>query len=319
MLLSSDQLSFFKAEGYIILPRVLDINLCNRAQDMLWSDLPQNCKIKRDDPSTHIGPFAEEDIELDVKNLRVGYKWQIRSIGTKELLINLVFSEVLKNLAEQFLGKDTLIPPIIGGKTMGLHGAAWPGGPVDPALDNQGARGIYATLPYGNSTKEPDICHTDGHPFNLSLVGLIDDVPPNGGAFKVWPGSHKRLYPTFQMQYDQPRIPYYEHLPSFKGIIHSSEYEKEIQKIMEDTTPVDCWGSKGDVIIWHHRLAHMAGHNYSNKIRFSVLYDFIKKDLDLCRCKPPTQNMWEDWSQAVNQASEKYSITVAKEQRIRNV
>ena len=67
---------------------------------------------------------------------------------------------------------------------MGQHGAAWPGGPVDPALDNEGARGIYATLPYGDKEKEPDFCHSDGHPFNLSLVGLIDDVLPNGGSFQ---------------------------------------------------------------------------------------------------------------------------------------
>ena len=318
MILNQEQLSFFKANGYLIIPKILDSVLCKKARDLLWSSLPKEANINREDPSTHIGPFTEKDLKQDVTNLRQGYKWQLRSIGTNQLMIDLVYSETLQQIAEDLLGKDTLVKPKVGGKTMGQHGAAWPGGPVDPALDNEGSRGIYATLPYGGKEKEPDYCHTDGHPFNLSLVGLIDDVLPNGGAFKVWPGSHKRLYPTFQMQYDQPRIPYYEHLPSFKGIIHSSEYEKEIQKIMEDTTPVDCWGSKGDVIIWHHRLAHMAGHNYSNKIRFSVLYDFIKKDLDLCRCKPPALNMWEDWSQTVNQASEEYSIGVGKEQRVSN-
>jgi ectoine hydroxylase-related dioxygenase (phytanoyl-CoA dioxygenase family) len=85
---------------------------------------------------------------------------------------------------------------------------------------------------------------------------------------------------------------------------------------MEDIAPVDCWGSQGDVVIWHHRLAHMAGHNHSKKIRLAVLYDFIKKDLDLCRAKPPRDNMWEDWSKALNEASGDYSKGIAKDQRL---
>ena len=314
--LTEDQLAFFKKNGYLMLADILDSELCAEARERLWSTLPKNSKIKRNELSTHLGPFSGDDTEEDVTNLRQGYKWQVRFVGTEKLLIDLVFSETLKNIAEQLLGEDTLNVPKIGGKTMGGHGAAWPGGPVDPALDNEGARGIYATLPYGDKPKEQDLCHTDGHPFNLSLVGLVDEVPPNGGAFKVWPGSHKRLYPTFQMQYDQPRIAYYEHIPSYKGIIQSVEYEEELKKVMEDTLPIDCWGSEGDVVLWHHRLAHMAGHNYSDKIRQAVLYDFTKKDLDTNRAKPPQKNMWEDWSEALNNAPDTYSEDIAKSQRL---
>ena len=151
----------------------------------------------------------------------------------------------------------------------------------------------------------------------LEIVGrFIDDVPPEGGAFKIWPGSHKRLYKTFQMQYDQPRIPYYEHMPSFKGLIQSPEYEKEIKLIMKDTLPIDCWGSSGDVVLWHHRLAHMAGHNYSDKIRQAVLCDFIKKDLDISRTLPPQENMWQDWSEDLNAAPETYSDEMARSQKL---
>ena len=276
----------------------------------------RNSKIKRNDPSTHIGPFDQSDIEEDVTNLRFEYKWQLRYVGTEKLIIDLVFSETLQKIAEQLLGKDTLVVPKVGGKTMGSHGPAWPRGPVDPALDNEGARGIYATLPYGSKVKEPDFCHTDGHPFNLGFVGLIDEVLPHGGAFKVWPGSHKRLYPTFQMQYDQPRIPFYEHMPKFKGIIQSDEYEKEIKKILKDTKPVDCWGSKGDVVLFHQRLAHMAGHNYSGKIRVAVLYYFKIKDLNECRTKPPQENMWEDWSDLLKATPETYSNDSARTQKL---
>ena len=316
MKLTEDQLAFFKENGYLILPKVLDLELCKEAQDRLWSTLPKGSKLKKEDPSTHIGPFEETDIQEDVTNLRIGFKWQVRFVGTDKLIIDLVFSDTLKDIAEQLLGKESLVIPKVGGSTMGSYGAAWPGGPVDPALGNEGARGIYATLPYGNKPREPDFCHTDGHPFNLSLVGLIDDVPPEGGAFKIWPGSHKRLYKTFQMQYDQPRIPYYEHMPSFKGLIQSPEYEKEIKLIMKDTLPIDCWGSSGDVVLWHHRLAHMAGHNYSDKIRQAVLCDFIKKDLDISRTLPPQENMWQDWSKELNKVSENYSAETARSQRL---
>ena len=174
MLLNEDQLAFFKKNGYLILEEVLDPELCRQARDLLWSTLPEKSKIKRNDPLTHLGPFDEMDIEKDVTNLRLKYKWQVRFVGTEKLLINLVFSRTLQKIVEQLLGKGTLVLPREGGNTMGSQGSAWPDGPVDPALGNEGIRGIYATLPYVEKIREPDFCHTDGHPFNLSLVGLID-------------------------------------------------------------------------------------------------------------------------------------------------
>jgi len=171
-------------------------------------------------------------------------------------------------------------------------------------------------LPYGDKAREPDLCHTDGHPFNLGIVGLLGDVPPDGGGFKVWPGSHRRLYPTFAMMYDQPRIPYYDHLPTHKGILHTREYEAEIARVLEDTPVVDCWGAAGDVVFWHHRLAHMAGHNYSTVIRQAVLYDFCKTDLDQARTRPPGEDMWRDWSDKVKSASTDYSAAFAATQNM---
>lgn len=316
MLLSDDQIGFFKTNGYLIIENVLDPRLCARARDRLWAALPQSSRIKRDDPSTYTGPFDDADSTTDSTDLRQGFRWQVRAAGTEQLLVDLVFSQSLQSIAEQLLGTGTLRPPTVDGTPMGSHGPAWPGGPVDPALDNAGARGIYATLPYGDKPREPDACHTDGHPFNLGLVGLIDDVAPDGGGFKIWPGSHRRLYPTFQMQYDQPRIPYYEHLPSYRGIVHSPEYLAEIRSVLNDTTPVDCFGKSGDVVLWHHRLAHMAGHNYSTQIRQAVLYDFTKTDLDKCRMDPPQADMWRDWSQSLRDAPETFCEEFAASQRL---
>ena len=157
-------------------------------------------------------------------HIRHGYLWQLRACGTEQLLIDLIYNDRLCAIAEQLLGEGMLTLPVIAGEPMGSSGPAWPGGPTDPAI-GFGIRGIYFTRPRDKSERPTDYGHTDGHPFNLGLVGLINDVSPDGGAFKVWPGSHKRLYPTFQMQDDQPRIPYYDHLPSYKGIIHSPKYD----------------------------------------------------------------------------------------------
>ena len=297
MILKPEHFSFFKANGYLILPNVLDPDLCEKARDLLWASLPEDTNIKREDPLTHVGPFIEKDLEEDVTNLRQGYKWQLRSIGTNKLMIDLVYSEALQQIAEELLGNDTLVKPKVGGKTMGLHGAAWPGGPVDPALDNEGARGIYATLPYGDKEKEPDFAHSDGHPFNLSLVGLIDDVLPNGGAFKVWPGSHKRLYPTFQMLYDQPRIAYYEHLPSYKGIIQSEAYEKEMFRQYQ-SGELDKY-VKPEVL------------EEQREFRQKKISEVIEKG-----SKPPQENMWQDWSEHLNEAPETFSDEMARSQNL---
>ncbi|MEM7134849.1 MAG: phytanoyl-CoA dioxygenase family protein [Chloroflexota bacterium] len=314
--LTAEQVSFFKDNGYLLLHNILNTELCTQSRDRLWASLPPDSDLRRDDPASHVGPFSEKDTQVDPQHMRQGFRWQLREIGTDPLMINLVYSEKLTTIAEQLLGEGTLRRPVLNGIPMGTHGFAWPDGPVDPAHDVQGIRGIYCTLPYGDRPQRPDHLHTDGHPFHFGMVGLIDDVPPHGGAFKIWPKSHKRLYPTFWMQYDQARIPYYEHLPSYKGLLHSPEYLAEIERINEDTKPVDCYGSAGDVVLWHHRTAHMAGHNHSSIIRQAVLGDFSKTDLDQTRMDPPQADMWRDWSEEMRNASGSYSDAFARGQRL---
>ncbi|MEM7532478.1 MAG: phytanoyl-CoA dioxygenase family protein [Chloroflexota bacterium] len=314
--LSDEQVAFFKDNGYLLIPKLMDDELCAQARDRLWSMLPQEVDMRRDDPASHVGPFAEKDRRLDGLHYRNGYRWQVREISTEPLMLNLVYSERLCAIAEQLLGEGTLKRPVVNGIPMGTRGFAWPDGPVDPALDVQGVRGIYCTLPYGDQPRKHDHPHTDGHPFHFGMVGLIDDVPPDGGAFKIWPKSHKRLYPTFWMQYDQARIPYYDHLPSYKGILNPPEYHAELERLDKDTPPVDCWGSAGDVVLWHHRTAHMAGHNYSSVIRQAILGDFSKTDLDQTRKDPPQANMWRDWSETMRASDGVYSDAFAQAQRL---
>lgn len=316
MALTTEQIAFFKDNGYLLVPGAMDLQLCAEAQDRMWDALPPDAALKRHDPETHAGPFPDNDRSTDSLHTRDGYRWLLRTVGTEQALINLVYSDRINTMAEQLLGAGTLRRPTVGGTPMGNQGPAWPGGPTDPAQGNEGARGIYFTLPYGDKAREPDRCHTDGHPFQLGIVGLLNDVPQDGGAFKVWPKSHRRLYSTFQMQYDQPRIPYYDHLPSHKGIVHTQAYLDELERLQKDTPAVECWGAAGDVVFWHHRTAHMAGHNYTSSIRQAVLADFWTTDLDSCRLSPPQEDMWHDWSVAIRDAQIDYSDRFAKQQRL---
>ncbi|MFT7688466.1 MAG: hypothetical protein ACI9FB_003830 [Candidatus Azotimanducaceae bacterium] len=313
--LTSEELSFFKQYGYLIKRQAISISGCKRALDRMWETAPEG--IKRDDPSTwkSISESAEFDDSLLVKK---GTRWQLRSSSTEAEIIELAYNRQVCAWAEQLLGEGTLKAPKIDGEPMGSWGPAWPGGPVDPAKGD-GVRGIYATLPWDQSNPVPrDNLHTDGHPFHLGAVCLLEDNPPGGGGFKVWPTSHKRFYPLFPMQYDQARIPFYEHMPTFKGINHPPEYLSEVNQVESDTSPVDCHGEAGDLVFWHHRMGHMAGINTSEPpcIRQALLYDFSKSDLDTMRLAPPHEDMWLDWGPELQNANEPVTRQLAAEQRL---
>jgi hypothetical protein len=312
--LSSEELCFFKKYGYLIKRKAVDVALCRRAVDRMWETAPEH--LDRHDPGTWRA-IPEDQSSDDPLLVKVGTRWQLRAASTEETLLDVAFNDQLILWAEQLLGEDSLRSPVVDGRPMGSWGPAWPGGPVDPQL-GEGVRGIYATLPSPPGQKLEDHLHTDGHPFHLGLVCLLEDNPPDGGSFKIWPGSHKRFYPLFPMQYDQARIPFYEHMPSFKGLIHPPEYVQEVEKVEADTPPVDCYGEAGDIVFWHHRLGHMAGHNTAGQptIRQALLYDFCKKDLDSMRMDPPQEDMWRDWGEALREADTEISRQFAAEQRL---
>ena len=314
-LLSPEELCFFKKYGYLIRKRALDRVACEAALERMWQTAPAS--IKRDDPATW-RPIPDEEASDDPLLVLQQTRWQLRGAATEQALIDLVFKRPLVSWAEQLLGVGTLRAPKVGGRPMGSWGPAWPGGPVDPQL-GEGVRGIYATLPSEpGAQRQPDQLHTDGHPFHLGVVCLLDNSPAEGGAFKIWPGSHQRFYPLFPMQYDQARIPFYEHLPSHKGIIHPPEYLEEVERVEADTPAVDCYGEQGDVVFWHHRLGHMAGHNYAEPptIRQALLYDYCKTELDTMRLDPPQQDMWRDWGDELKGAGVAISRQFAAEQRL---
>ena len=255
MLLTTDEMRFFKRNGYLIKRGVLDPALLERARTRLWDGAPPG--RRRDAPDTWVGPFREDEENPDGANHRRGFRWNFREPGGEEWMVRLLATDPkVWAMAEQMLGKGQLVQP-------------------------ERIRGIYCTLPYGDHPPQALGCHTDGHPFHLGVVGYIDDVPPNGGSFMVWPESHRAFYPTFTSQYLRDQ--------------DEAAYEK-VRTEFNQRTPVDTHGQAGDIVFWHHRLGHMASPNTSRQLRQAVLYDFLKKDIEQTQQEPPQKDMWRDWS-----------------------
>ncbi len=140
-------------------------------------------------------------------------------------------------------------------------------------------RGIYTTLPQRDKTPLAHHLHVDQHPFHLGVVAYLGTVGPMGGGFRVWPTSHRWFYHQYDTQHEGGRPETYE----------------ETRAFFETQPSIECTGEAGDVVFWHHRLAHTAGHNQSTHIRLAVLYDFRRGDIEDVQAQSPRQNMWQDW------------------------
>ena len=89
---------------------------------------------------------------------------------------------------------------------------------------------------------------------------------------------------------------------------HLGEYGETYQTVKKDldetweSSSVQTFGDPGDLVIWHHRMAHMASHNYTANIRKAVLTDFRFKNIDELKQLAPDDDMWIDWSYAIRDA-----------------
>ena len=267
--LTSEEIRFFRDEGYVIKRKVLDETLMVRAREQLWKNTPS--EIKRNDPDTWVGPirrYKKENTTLavDTSNERNfntpdnggEFGWYYRSIGRETWMVQMLLTNCeIWSMAEQLLGKESIAVPTR-------------------------IRGIYCRLPEPNNGDQSigDHCHTDRHNFHLGVVGYIDDVPPDGGGFTVWPKSHSVFYYRHKTEHGDER---------------TDEYQATLESTRKDF-PVECYGLAGDIIFWHHRLAHGVGYNHSKSIRKAVLGELKKRDLEETITNPPAQNMWDSWS-----------------------
>ena len=83
----------------------------------------------------------------------------------------------------------------------------------------------------------------DAHPFHAwYCLDILMTFPPEGGAFTVWPGSHKIFYYDYKSQYKNEPGP---------------QYDVDRERLSREPG-VECHGNAGDIVFWHHRIGHAA-------------------------------------------------------------
>lgn len=212
-------------------------------------------QLQRHEPSSWIGPFRDEFNWDDGTDKINGFRWNLRTVGNDEWMMDLISRNV------NLIG---MAEQLLGKGNL---------------LPPSGTRGIYTTLPRSDDEELEDHLHVDQHIFHLGTVAYLDRVAAGGGGFRVWPTSHLWFCDTFESQ--------------FKG--KSPNRYTEAKSFIESQPSLECTGDAGDVVFWHHRLAHMAGHNISSKMRMAILYDFKKVGFDYSLEEPPLPNVWRDW------------------------
>ncbi|MCH2663386.1 phytanoyl-CoA dioxygenase family protein [bacterium] len=257
--LTEDEIRFFKTNGYLIKRGVMDPELCARARERLWDDPPPS--MKKNDPDTWVGPIKEEEESSEGKNLKRGFGWRYRMLGKEQFMVDMLpGNEFVNGVAEQLLGKDKFVPI-------------------------KGVRGIYCTLPQPKGVeRKPMNTHVDAHAFNFAIASYIDDVPPDGGGFTVWPRSHRTFWNDFHSRY-RPE--------------YGPNYHKHAKEFAESGIYDQSYGGPGDMVFWHHRMGHMASNNYTRQIRKAVICDYRLKNIHTLEEEPPGNDMWVDWSEEV--------------------
>jgi hypothetical protein len=232
--------------------------MCAKVRDRFWEmNQIHWSRAKRDDPSTWDGPFADDEAsteQSDPSCVRGAGGYRLRQyIGAEQLLLDLLPRRMLP-VAEQLLGEGEVQTPegLLHG--MPASGPVWESG--------QGTRGIYATLPQPPpAVPQPPGLHFDGGAEGrdrMKMTAYIDDVPEGAGGFTVWPKSHHRMWDTIwkhegmSCRGDGTDPPHAE-----VAIVRAVR-----DQVQDDTPAVECHGHAGDVVLWHHRLLHAAGHNY---------------------------------------------------------
>ncbi|MEE2659543.1 MAG: phytanoyl-CoA dioxygenase family protein [Candidatus Latescibacterota bacterium] len=219
--------------------------------------------LRRDESDTWVGPLPESDWSEDRNNYRSAFRWQYREPGNEEPMVRMLVADPsVWTMAQQLLGEDEVIMP-------------------------ERVRGIYCTLPYGDRDGGPNQCHVDAHPFHLGIVGYIDDVDPEGGGLRVWPASHRRFFFDYRSAYTRER---------------DEEAYAATKAHFDSGVSVDWYGKAGDILFWHHRIGHMAGYNYSRRIRQAVLGDYCKHGIETMQLESPGEDMWRHWSDGIRDA-----------------
>lgn len=275
---------FGRTFGYLVKRKVLDLELCAAARDRLWAG-NTSAHLKRDDPTTHIGPLPAADrvSTLDGLNDRTD-QWRLRELSGDQDLIELLPKRVFPWL-EQLLGKGEVVEPVVTSSPAdpdprGKRLRGW------PVWGGYELRGLYCNLPI---ERKPDSkamadaaragAHIDPEPMHLVVSGYVDDVPKSGGGLALFPGSHRLLYEAAPESAD---LAHYSTLhpphPDHGSAAFVLPQPPGLKDHLNSIEPFEFHGAAGDCVLWHGRMFHSATPNYQTnppQIRQMILYDVV--------------------------------------------
>ena len=113
--LTPNQIAQFKRDGFLVLPAVLDPELCRQTREQMWELIAEHRpSMKRDDPATWL-PFTDEDKAGQQRPEGGGdpyfggggHRLYVRN-GAEELLLDLA-PRAVWDIAEQLLGKGEVV------------------------------------------------------------------------------------------------------------------------------------------------------------------------------------------------------------------
>ena len=127
------------------------------------------------------------------------------------------------------------------------------------------ARGVYAVFPkaapLSGDPAQTLAPHTDQVCQQLNLCVYLDDVPPRGGGFTLYPGSHRAMFEAHRWHANWSPLP---------------GYKEAVERVAAATRPLELVGAKGDAVFWHGRAVHSAGIHAGRNIRWAVFADFTQ-------------------------------------------
>jgi len=304
--LTVDQIAQFKREGFLVLPGVLDSELCRQARDEMWETIHEQLpRMKRDDPASWYHITEEESASLKAKRPDgggdpyfggSGHRCYIRN-GAEELMLNLA-PRALWNVAEQLLGEGTVVRPhgldaseiatgpcfmcddAVGGLVSHVgHDMGFPteGSFVTEELrlpktgpvwlNGQGTRGLYCTLPK-SPPPGPDYAsaHSDGACYGRFRLQMSAYIDD------VSPNSGGfGVWPGSHSRIWTEQWKAFQegekHTDKHLAVREAGGYaDPVIGQIKADTQPFDCHGSAGTVVLWHTKILHIAGQNASDDV-----------------------------------------------------
>ena len=295
--LSSQEIDFFLENGYLVKQALVDPeqakHILNFAWDYLIRSVPidstSSRKLKAEDPSTWItpqwipsGPPAKSGFYEGRQRIAYGGRSvKIHDIGDQKMLLDLLPNNpVVRGIAQKILGVNLRA--------------------------SERTRGIYAIFPGPRVSHDSKIDgsmlgpHTDRVCQQLNVCTYLDTVPPRGGGFTLYPGSHKIMYYAHENDSNWTPI---------------QEFRAKIERVVNDITPIEIPGEPGDVIFWHGRTVHSIGIHVRENVRWAVFGDYMLdeptldedihrklgqyewyKDTRLLEHDLPTsENMWQKW------------------------